>query len=110
MAEVPQRPSSARDVWIGIGLFVLCSMSGMIFTSVISLLRFIGIPGALVELLLIASATMVPIGLLIAALVIARRNGRPGIVKGLIIGISITVLLVAACFGLVVVGLSHTNR
>ena len=87
MVNTPGGPSSTRDVWVGIGLFLLCALSGITLTGVV---------GAL--------------GLLVAVFIIARRKSRHGIVKGLVIGVSIVVLLAATCFGFVVIGFFRINR
>ena len=91
--------SSARDTWIGIrGYFLWTILSGL-FTLAISravsreLVRMFG-----------GVMSLAYWGGLIAIWIIARRRGRPGIAKGLLIGflisISLAVLLVASCFGL----------
>ena len=107
MSPEPAR-SSARDVWIGIGLFLLCGIAGLLLAAICGALRFL--PPRWIEVPIAVSLMLVPPGLWITALITARRKGHAGIVKGLIIGLSIAVLLVAACFGIVLVALSRSSR
>jgi hypothetical protein len=43
---------------------------------------------------------------MIPAILIARAKGRPGLVKGLLIGAALTFLLNGLCFGVILFGLS----
>jgi len=83
-----EQQASSRDVWLGLGLAFL--------------LHLIQVPLALatvaLSLIFIGASQLVYI---IPAIIIVKRKGRPGLVKGLIIGASITFLLNAACTGLV---------
>ncbi|MGH9837887.1 MAG: hypothetical protein ACREEM_03800 [Blastocatellia bacterium] len=79
-----QRSQQSNDVWRGIGLallFHLIQIPLAVVTLFISLI-FIG----LTQLLYI-----------IPAIVIYKRKGRPGVVKGLIIAAAVTFLLSATC-------------
>ena len=83
-----EQQASSRDVWLGLGLTFL--------------LHLIQIPLALatvaLSLIFIGASQLAYI---IPAIIIVKRKGRPGMVKGLIIGASITFLLNAACTGLI---------
>ena len=84
MAPIEDR--SIRDTWLGVGLTVL--------------LHLIQLPIAMVTfgvaLMLIGVSQLLYI---IPAIIIAKRRGRPGIARGLMIGASVTFLLNTACFG-----------
>ena len=86
--QVPNRAATNRDVWIGLGLTLL--------------LHLIQVPLAFMTM----AISLIALGIsqllyIIPAIIIYRKKGRPGIVKGLIIGAAITFLLSAACTGLV---------
>ena len=102
MMEEPERtppePIDERDqhqraeVWRGLGLTLLLHLIQIPFavlTVFISLI-FLGVT----QLIYI-----------IPAIVMARRRGRPGVVKGLIIGAALTFLLNVACSGFVLTNL-----
>ena len=86
----PDDRRSVRDTWLGLGLTFL--------------LHLLQVPMAMIR-----AAFFIPlwiIGLsqllyIVPAILIARGRGRPGIVRGLIIGASLTFLLNAACFGFI---------
>ena len=85
--QVPNQAATNRDVWIGLGLTLL--------------LHLIQIPLAIVTV----AISLIVLGVsqllyIIPAIIIYRKKGRPGVVKGLIIGAAITFLLNAACTGL----------
>ena len=80
-ALAPARP---LDVLIGLGLLVFCHVVAAIVTSLIALV-FLGV----LQLIYV-----VPIAFA------ARRANRKGIATGLIIGASLTFLLNAACWGM----------
>lgn len=99
-----QNRSSAGDVWLGIAVYFLWGIvSGMLVGAAHWIVpRPLVIPfGGLV--------TVAYWGGLIAIWMAARRRGRPGIAKGLVmgfvIGISLVILLVASCFGLLLIDL-----
>ena len=79
--------SLAIDVWLGCGLSLLLHVLQIPMSVVSRTLSFalIGVS----QLLYI-----------VPAILIAKKVGRPGIAKGLIIGASLLFLLNAACFGL----------
>src|SRR5262245_53554779 len=89
----PQHGSNQAEIWRGIGLALLLHLiqiplaAATVFFSLI----FMGVS----QLLYI-----------IPAIVIYRRKGRPGVVKGLIIAAALTFLLNATCSALV---LSNLN-
>lgn len=90
------QPGGSRDVWLGIGLAFLLHL-GQIPLGVISTgisIIFIGISQLLY---------------LVPAIVVYSKKGRPGMVKGLLIGGGITFLLNAACTGLFILMLSSAN-
>jgi len=47
---------------------------------------------------------------MIPAIFIARAKGRPGLVKGLLIGTALTFLLNGLCFGVVLLGMGNIGR
>ena len=82
----PDDRRSVRDTWLGFGLTFL--------------LHLLQVPMAR----LMSHTPSWIIGLsqliyIVPAILIAQGRGRPGIVRGLIIGASLTFLLNAACFG-----------
>src|SRR5207253_8690351 len=86
--QVPNRDAKNRDVWIGLGLTLL--------------LHLIQIPLAS----LTVNFSLFALGVsqliyIIPAIVIFQHKGRPGVVKGLIIGAALTLLLNATCAVLV---------
>jgi hypothetical protein len=85
-----------QDVWRGIGLALL--------------LHLIQVPLALlttfISLIFVGLSQLVYI---IPAIVVYRREGRSGMVKGLIIVAAITFLLNAACTGLFFASLSNMH-
>lgn len=85
-AAVPQ--SRSGDVWRGIGLTFLLHLSQIV----------IAVVSTGISLILIGLSQLLYV---IPAIIIYSKKGRPGIVKGLIIGAAITFLLNAACFGLI---------
>ena len=109
-SQVPKQEqgrSSARDVRIGIGLYVLWVILGGVFnTAIIIAIMAVTSPELVSALSPVVNSVVsfVPLAALIAIGVMARRRGRPGIAKGLLIGflisIALVVLLAATCFGL----------
>lgn len=79
-----KRPGHTKQVWLGIGL--LAALHLLLFLVPVAFF-FISVAQVLY---------------LIPAIVIFRK--RSGVVQGLLIGAGITVLLNAACFGLVISG------
>jgi hypothetical protein len=47
---------------------------------------------------------------MIPAILIARTRGKPGLVKGLLIGAALTLLLNGLCFGVVLLGMGNIGR
>jgi hypothetical protein len=89
-AAVAAPPASRPlDVFLGLGLLVFCHIAAGIVTGGIGLI-FLGV----LQLLYV-----VPI------VFASRRSGRRGIATGLIIGASITFLLNATCWGVLVFSL-----
>ena len=82
--DLKPNPNSNKDVWLGVGLYFLLGILSlpMIFLGGLASIVFY-------------------FGGLILAIVWARKRGRSGIIKGLVIAFSISLLLMAACFGLV---------
>ncbi len=82
----PQQ-SQTNDIWRGVGIALL--------------FHLVQIPLALLTLFM----SLIFLGLtqliyIIPAIIIYKRKGRPGVVKGLIIAAAITFLLNAACTGI----------
>lgn len=86
--ELSSEVRHRSDVALGIGLaFILHALQlPLAFVTLMMALVFIGVSQLLY---------------LIPAILIAKRKQRPGIVKGLIIGASVTFLLNAACFAII---------
>ena len=84
---------SVRDTWLGLGL---CLLLHLLQVPMMRLSRSMA-------LWWIGVSQLVYI---VPAILIAKRRGRPGIVKGLIVGASLTFLLNAACFGFFMFALS----
>ena len=78
---------SVRDTWLGFGLCLLLHLLQVPMLRVLQGMAFWWIGAS--QLIYI-----------VPAILIAKSRGRPGIVKGLIIGPSLPLLLNAACFGL----------
>ena len=110
-SQVPKQEqgrSSARDVRIGIGLYVLWMILGGVFNIAIINVIWRPAPRELASAfgrVVSFAVSFVPLAALIRIGVMARRRGRPGIAEGLLIGflisIALVVLLAATCFGLV---------
>ena len=111
-----ETPSSNRDIWKGIGLSILIFwIAPMILWLPVfwvmtrmmtnSFSRTSAVPWGM-QFLPVLSWLTGPL-LYIAALIIAKRKQRPGIFKGLLMGLAIMIglglLLAVACFGLVFV-------
>ncbi len=92
---VDEERNLRRDVWIGVGLYLLMGPVSALIYWVAALLfdpmgsGLSGIVGLVVYVLL-------TIGLIVWA----RRSKRWGIFKGWLIALSVVFLLMAACFGI----------
>ncbi|HZS04649.1 MAG TPA: hypothetical protein VFD58_07425 [Blastocatellia bacterium] len=76
----------AGDLWLGLGL-----------TALLHLIQIPLVPITMfISLIFLGLSQLIYI---IPAIIICRSKGRPGMVKGLIIGAAITFLLNAACTG-----------
>lgn len=89
-------PNRSREVWRGVGLAFLLHL-GQIPLGVIS--------GG-ISLILIGISQLL---YLVPAIIIYSKKGRPGLVKGLLIGGGITFLLNAACTGLIFLMLASAD-
>lgn len=99
MTDEPKR--FGRDVWIGIGLTVLYHMVNGTLISVLSVaLPYLGLVLAII-------AELAYIILLVRY---ARRAGHKGLIVGMVIVYALTLLLVAACFGIVFLLATNWNR
>ena len=109
VASEAQAPSD-RGVGLGIGLSFFLLVLPSLVVGILAVAFQHSFVSAWIPWLGLISNPFVATGL---AFFIAKRRGRQGLAKGLLIGlviwIALTVLLVAACFGLVAV-LSHTRR
>ena len=102
--DPPSSPSRG-DVGRGIGLFFLYSISAGLLAKLLGVLLQRMMPLSAKSMLALVSivSNLLWLGLIIWTVVMAKRQGRPGIIKGLLmgflIGLALTVLLVAAFFG-----------
>jgi Na+/proline symporter len=96
----PDRPyppdRGDTDVWVGLALTVGLHLALVVAAVVIAV-------GGGDSGLIVAAAAVLFIGVsqllyIVPAVVIARRRGRPGLAKGLIIGAALTFLLNSACW------------
>ncbi len=80
---------SLRDIWIGIGAtFLIYIASFFVLLPLLNIFGlFIGLAGHIV------------------AIVLSFQKGRKRLGQGLLIGLGLTILLVAACFGIVIYSL-----
>ena len=88
--------SSSKDVWRGIGLALLLHLIQIPFTFITYMF----------SLIFVGVSQLVYI---VPAIVVYRRNGRPGVVKGLIIAAAITFLLNATCTAIFFATLSNIH-
>lgn len=79
------KKDSLKDVWIGIGISV-----GIYLASMVSLVLYLGpyaiLAGVVVQIILI---------------IISFKKGNKRLGQGFLIGLGFTILLTAACFGLI---------
>ena len=87
--------NEAADVREGLGLTILFHLIGQVVLLVVGGFIWIGLS----QLLYI-----------VPAIIYFKRKGRPGVVKGLMIGASVTFLLNASCFGLMFLGMSLSSK
>jgi len=88
--------SQHGEVWRGIGLALLLHLIQIPFTVITYMF----------SLIFVGVSQLVYI---VPAIVVYRRNGRPGVVKGLIIAAAITFLLNATCTAIFFATLSNIH-
>ena len=93
------RDGEPREILLGIGLTFALHVAVIVLLSIGGLMG--GSDGLLVAALLFATIGVSQLLYVVPAMIIARRRGRPGVAKGVIIGAAITLILSGACWAVV---------
>ena len=93
------RDGETREIVLGIGLTFGLHIAVIVLLSIGGLMG--GLGGMVMAALLFATIGVSQLLYVVPAMIIARRRGRPGVAKGVIVGAAITLILSGACWAVV---------
>lgn len=93
------RDGETREIVLGIGLTFGLHIAVIVLLSIGGLMG--GLGGMVMAALLFATIGVSQLLYVVPSMIIARRRGRPGVAKGVIVGAAITLILSGACWAVV---------